>query len=176
MKESILIAGLKRGDHDSYKTLFRLYYAKFVNFVNSIIKDPQVAQDLVQEGFIRVWKNRAKLDENLSLENYIYVIVKRLVLNYIRDCKTAESIDNESTAQIRNNPSDSQDLLLIANETRFRIQNIVENMPVQRKKVFIMSRYRHLSNKEIAEELNITVKAVEKHISLALADLRKNIS
>lgn len=176
MKESILISGLKRGDHDSYETLFRLYYAKFVKFADSIIKDRQAAQDLVQEAFIKVWQNREKLDENLSIENYIYVIVKRLVLNYIRDCKEAESIDNESAGQIRNNPSDSQDLLLIANETRFRIQNIVENMPAQRKKVFIMSRYRHLSNKEIAEELNITVKAVERHITLALADLRKNIS
>ena len=82
MNERKLILGLKRGDHDSYETLFRLYYAKFVNFADAIIKDRNAAKDIVQEAFIKVWVNRAKLDENQMLQNYIYVIVKRLIMKY----------------------------------------------------------------------------------------------
>ena len=73
MDQRRLILGLKRGNHDSYETLFDLYYAKFVNFADAILKDRTVAKDIVQEAFIKIWANRARLDENQSLENYIYV-------------------------------------------------------------------------------------------------------
>lgn len=103
MNQRRLILGLKRGDHDSYETLFDLYYAKFVNFADAILKDRTVAKDIVQEAFIKLWVNRARLDENLSLENYIYVIVKRLVLNYIRDNKPTESLEAGKVQTLQSN-------------------------------------------------------------------------
>ena len=87
------------GHHDSYEALFKLYYAKFVNFADAILRNRTVAKDIVQEAFIRIWLNKSNLNENQSLENYIYVIVKRLVLNYIRDTKPSESLESDK-AQI----------------------------------------------------------------------------
>ena len=101
MNERKLILGLKRGDHDSYETLFKLYYAKFVNFADAIIKDRNAAKDIVQEAFIKVWVNRAKLDENQMLQNYIYVIVKRLIMNYLRDHKPSESLESEVARELQ---------------------------------------------------------------------------
>ena len=101
MNERKLILGLKRGDHDSYETLFRLYYAKFVNFADAIIKDRNAAKDIVQEAFIKIWANRARLDENQMLQNYIYVIVKRLILNYLRDQKPSESLESEIAQKLQ---------------------------------------------------------------------------
>lgn len=69
-----------------------------------------------------------------------------------------------------------EDLIVIANETRSRINNLVDKMPPQRRTVFMMSRNQGLSNREIAESLQISVKTVERHITLALAELRENIS
>lgn len=103
MDERKLILGLKKGDHDSYETLFDLYYAKFVNFADALLRDRTVAKDIVQEAFVRIWLNRAKLNEYQSLENYIYVIVKRLVLNYIRDLKPVENLDSENVRMVQNN-------------------------------------------------------------------------
>lgn len=177
MNERRLILGLKKGDHDSYEALFDLYYAKFVNFADSIIKDRTVAKDIVQESFIRIWINRDKLNENQSLENYIYVIVKRLVLNHLRDIKPAYNLDSERVCAIQSNTWGGQeDHIVIANETRGRIRNVVEHMPHQRRTVFVMSREQGMSNKEIAETLQISVKTVERHITMALAELRENIS
>ena len=99
MNERKLISGLKRGDHDSYEALFKLYYAKFVNFADAILKNRTIAKDIVQESFIRIWLNKSNLNEDQSLENYIYVIVKRLILNHIRDSKLSESLDSDK-AQI----------------------------------------------------------------------------
>lgn len=176
MDQRRLILGLKRGDHDSYETLFDLYYAKFVNFADAILKDRTVAKDIVQEAFIKIWANRARLDENQSLENYIYVIAKRLILNHIRDNKPVESLDSDKAQTAQSNVWGGQDLIVIANETRHRIQDIISKMPSQRRTVFIMSRSQGMSNKEIADALQISVKTVERHMTLALAELRENIS
>ena len=176
MSERKLILGLKRGDHDSYETLFKLYYAKFVNFADAIIKDRNAAKDIVQEAFIKVWANRAKLDENQILQNYLYVIVKRLILNYLRDHKPSESLESEIAQKLQCTALGGQDLLLIANETRNRMQDVVSKMPLQRRTVFIMSRNQGMTNKQIADALQISVKTVERHMTLALAELRENIS
>ena len=103
MNQRKLILGLKRGDHDSYEILFDLYYVKFVNFADAILKDRTVAKDIVQEAFIKIWVNRARLDENQSLENFIYVIVKRLILNYMRDNKHVDSLGPENVHTVQSN-------------------------------------------------------------------------
>ena len=176
MNERKLILGLKQGNHDSYESLFKLYYAKFVNFADAIIKDRSAAKDIVQEAFIKVWANRAKLDENQEIQNYIYVIVKRLILNYLRDHKPSESIESEIAQKLHCDTWGGQDLLVIANETRNRIQDIISKMPIQRRTVFVMSRNQGMTNKQIAEALQISVKTVERHMTLALAELRENFS
>ena len=176
MNERRLIQGLKKGDHNSYEALFDLYYAKFVNFADAILKDTAVAKDLVQEAFIRIWINRSKLDENQSLENYIYVIVKRLIINYIRDSKPSVNLDAEKAHAISGDAWTGADLLVIANETRRRLNDAIDRLPPQRRTVFTMSRHQGMTNKEIAESLQISVKTVERHITMALAELRENIS
>ena len=176
MNERKLILGLKRGDHDSYETLFKLYYVKFVNFADAIIKDRNAAKDIVQDAFIKIWANRARLDENQVLQNYIYVIVKRLILNYLRDHRPAESLDSEVAQKLQSTAWGGQDLIVIANETRNRMQDIIARMPAQRRTVFAMSRNQGMTNKQIAEALQISVKTVERHMTLALAELRENIS
>ena len=176
MNERRLIMGLKRGDHDSYEILFKLYYAKFVNFADAIIKDRNAAKDIVQDAFIKIWANRARLDENQVLQNYIYVIVKRLILNYLRDHRPAESLDSEVAQKLQSTAWGGQDLIVIANETRNRMQDIIARMPAQRRTVFAMSRNQGMTNKQIAEALQISVKTVERHMTLALAELRENIS
>ncbi len=176
MNERRLILGLKKGDHDSYETLFDLYYAKFVNFADALIRDRTAAKDIVQEAFIRIWLNRDKLNENQSIENYIYVIVKRLVINHIRDSKKADSLESEKAQAVQSTTWGGQDLIVVANETRSRICAAVAKMPSQRRAIFMMSRDKGMSNKEIAESLQISVKTVERHMTLALAELRENIS
>ena len=176
MNKRKLIIGLRRGDHDSYEALFKLYYVKFVNFADAIIKDRNAAKDIVQDAFIKIWANRLKLDETQSLENYIYVIVKRLVLNYIRDHRPSESLESEAVQMVQSMPWGGQELVVIANETSSKIRAAVSKMPTQRRKVFVMSRYQGMSNSQIAQTLQISVKTVERHMTLALSELRENIS
>lgn len=172
--EKSLIAGLREGNYDAYKTLYKLFYPRFLNFAASIIQDRAAAQDLVQEVFMKVWLNREKLDEDLSLSNYLYVLTKRAVLNYLRDRRFTDSIDNEAIEQ---SMSESvTESVVHARETEAILMAKVSGMPDQRRNVFIMSRFKGMSNKDIASSLGISEKTVERHITLALSDLRKNLS
>jgi RNA polymerase sigma-70 factor (ECF subfamily) len=110
------------------------------------------------------------------LQNYIYVIVKRLIMNYLRDHKPSESLESEVARELQSTTWGGQDLIVIANETRNRMQDIIARMPAQRRTVFAMSRNQGMTNKQIAEALQISVKTVERHMTLALAELRENIS
>ena len=174
MDETKLIEGLKRGDYTSYETLFSLYYVRFVNFADKLIRDRHASKDLVQEAFMKVWLNREKLDASLSMGNYLYVLVKRAVLNFLRDRRYAETLVNqhhEHLAQVAapDTPAEARDMLR-------RIRDCVEQMPPQRRRVFLMSRREALTNKEIASKLSLSEKTVERHITLALTELRKKYS
>ena len=123
-KEQTLISGLKMGHHDSYEALFKLYYAKFVNFADAILRNRTVAKDIVQEAFIRIWLNKSNLNENQSLENYIYVIVKRLVLNYIRDTKPSESLESDKAQIAQSNSWGGKTLLSLLTKSRTRFRRL----------------------------------------------------
>lgn len=176
MDEAKLIAGLKKGDARCYETLFQRFYGKFVQFVNCILQDKDAARDIVQDAFIRVYDNRERLQEGLSIENYLYVIVKRLMMNFIRDRKwhadiTNQLIDNQLITQLGGGEE-----AVFAHDTRSLVREEVARMPAQRKKCYLLSREQGLSNKEIAEQLGLSVRTVERHITLALSQIRKNFS
>lgn len=166
-----LIIGLKEGKRNSYKTLFMKYYAPFVRFVEKIIADRQSAEDIIQDVFTRIYLNRDSLDENLCLENYIFVLARNSALNYLKSHNKVLLVeyDDDMVSSVR---SDSD---TIANELADNIKDEIHSMPEKRRKVFLLSRKNNLSNKEIARNMNISEKTVERHITLALSELRKNL-
>ena len=100
MTEKNLIKGLKEGAYSSYETLFKLYYVKFVYYAKSLVGDLDAAKDLVQEAFMKVWLNRKKLREELSIHNYLFVLVRRASLNFIRDRKIMEVLDPDLAEEV----------------------------------------------------------------------------
>ena len=169
MTEKKLITGLRNGDVAAYEEAFHTYYPRFVHFADYIVKDIALAKDIVQNVFLKVWRFRGRLDPDLSLGNYLYVLTKREVLNQLRSRKITGSLSevtgtNDAGSQARR--MDSQvDMSLLREE--------VELLPEQRRKVFVMSRFQGLPNKEIAQKLSISEKTVERHITLAGRQLRE---
>lgn len=176
VSEKMLIVGLRNGNYDSYNLLFKEYYANYVAFVRHLIHDENAAEDIVQEAFTKIYINRARLDETKSLNNYIFIIIKRLTLNYIRDLKNSVALDGEDDVsamvhipELTAEHIDSQQMNRI-------ISAAMASMPPQRREVFTLSRIRNFTNKEIADSLGLSVRTVERHISLALSDIRRAIA
>lgn len=168
---------------DNEKTLrFRKFFLenfpKVKAFAWKILKSEDDAEDIAQDIFVKLWDkpelwiDRDRWDSYLfsMLRNYIYNFLahKSVELHYIED--TAEKI-RLSELDVENDMTEE----LYAKEINLLLKMAVEQMPEQRRKIFVLSRYRGLSNQEIADKLQLSVRTVERHLYLALQDLKKII-
>lgn len=162
---------LREGDPLSFEILFQKYYVRFYNFVFNLTKNSQAAEDIIQNVFMKIWINRANLRPDQSIHNYIYVLSKREMLNHIRDRKAYVQVERLVMAEQPSEEVTDQSMSL--KELDERIRRFIADMPEQRRKVFLLSRYRGLTNKEIAEMMGLSVRTVDRHINLALTSLKK---
>ncbi len=142
----------------------------------------QVSRDLVQDAFFILWERADELDIKQSPKAYLFQAVKNSCLNYSRHLTFKQSVENDIENKITElekqvyNDDSSPYFSLIEQELQEKINEVIESMPVKCRQVFKMSRKEHLKNREIAAELDISVKMVEKHISRALTILRSELA
>lgn len=168
-----LVLSLKAGDMEAYRLLFSRFYPKFLHFAATLsgggIDD---AKDIMQDVFVKIWRYRDRLDETLSLYNYIYVLTKREVLNHLRSRHVPDSLPEDDGIL----SEESVDRTVSGNEMAAIVNGIVREMPQPKRKIFLMSRFNGLPVKEIAKALNLSTRAVNYHIETALKFLRERLS
>lgn len=171
---SHLVIQIKKGNKLAFSQLFRLYYPKIFSFINQLLKDRLLAEEITQDVFLRLWINREKLNPDLSFDSYLFTIAKNIVFNFFKKKEieqryidhTLQSFDTEYVEVEED--FYCKDLLAI-------IEQAVSEMPPQQQKVFRLSREEGLLHAEIAEKLGISKRTVEKHIYTSLTFLRKII-
>ncbi len=169
-----LIRSIKESDSKSFEELFKKYYDRFFSFACALLNDRDAAEDILQNVFLKLWTGRERLDENRSISNYLLVSIRNeiydyLCLKYNRTVVHCEPPDREEHS------SDTEEKIMYM-ETSRMLDRIIREMPPQRQKIFMMSRYQQMSAKEIAEALDLSIRTVERHIHLALQDLRNILS
>jgi RNA polymerase sigma-70 factor (family 1) len=167
----ILVSRIKASDQAAFKTFFNSFQEKIFNFLLFKTKDSYVAEDLLQETFLKVWKNRLNLDETRSLKNYLYTIADNLTHNHFRHAKVVAAhkgrIESKMFATI-----DNPQFILEEKEWHLALVGAIEALPEKTRIVFLMSRMEDLTYEEIAERLSLSVKTVESHMTKALRLLR----
>jgi RNA polymerase sigma-70 factor (ECF subfamily) len=165
----LLVAG---GNHTAFKRLVDLYWNKVYGNTLALTKSPQVAEELTQDIFVKVWNQRENLAEVENFSVYIYVIGRNQVLSALR-----RKIVDTSSEVPGNMPEDIHlpDAQLEMKDTYRIILEGIELLPSTRKKVFKLSRIANLSYDEIAAELGISKNTVKEHIVNALNFLRNYI-
>ncbi|MCB0585594.1 MAG: RNA polymerase sigma-70 factor [Phaeodactylibacter sp.] len=143
------------------------------NFANQYVQDPDSARDITQKVFMNLWENRGKIDPQKPVQSYLFTSVKNRCLNYIRDRKKYRSyvldleIEDLDIAFEEEAPEFS--------ELQDKVSEALQALPEKCRQAFEMSRYRNMKYTEIAEELGVSVKTVEAHISKALKSLREQL-
>lgn len=179
--ERDLLVRLVRGDIKAYEELFRRYYPTFLAFVRGLLKDAFAAEDITQNIFLKVWLNRERLDPEKSIRSYLFVLAKHEVYNQLRtrtrNFTSLQEVDNRARSQSEPQFPSGNDIeqMVDLHQTAERIEAVIAGMPSRRQEVFRLSRFEHLSNKEIAERLNLSVRTVDKHLELAIRELRQHI-
>ena len=177
-----IIAGIKKRELKIFEELFFNYHGRLVLFANKFIGDMQVSRDLVQDAFFILWEKADQLEIKQSPKAYLYQAVKNSCLNYNRHLSIKQSAEGkilqnivELEKQVYQN-TDSPYFSLLEMELEDKIAEVIEGMPDKCREIFKLSRFEYLKNREIAEKLGISVKAVEKHISKALVILRRDLA
>ena len=171
MSDSELTAAVRSGDDRAFDALFLRWYPQVCRFLLALVKDIALSEDLAQGVFMRLWLYRDRLDPSKSLKNYLLVLSRNSALDVFRSKRTLV-MDNLDTPSEKPSSDRAEDLAEFA-ETQSRLIQAVQQMPPQRRSVFEMSRFQHLSSEEIASNLGLSVRTVEKHIQLALDNIRK---
>jgi len=157
------------------EVLFRKYYHLLCSHAVRLVYSPAIAEDLVAELFCKLWTDKIYLNINTSYRAYLFKAVRFSAYNYIRWelKKTAKTDDLDSFRDLSSSFKPEETLLF--EELAGEIGQIVDHLPAQCRKVFVLSRFENKKYKEIADELGISVKSVEAHISKALETLRKGL-
>lgn len=173
-------------DKESYSThiveqLFRKYYKILRAYAYRLSGDKDVAEDLVQDVYYELWKKRDELVMEEAIKFYLFRAIYTKTLNYLNSKNYTEQEPFEQTTEGRiqqiywQTHSSNQEDSLIYKELQQEVTQAIDALPEQCRKVFILSRKEELKNREIAEQLGISVKTVEKHITKALSLLRVSL-
>ena len=166
-----IIHRLKKDDKSAVDELFNYYYPRLYNFSKSILKIENEIDDILQEVFVKIWLNRQKIGNVETFNAYVFTITKNEVLNLIRSNLRDHTFKDELFRLSVAEEYQTQNQIEFK-EIKSGIDQIVANLPEKRQKVFILSRTEGLSNKEIAQQLNISEKTVEDHITHAIKQIK----
>ncbi len=170
--ENSVISRLAAGDHDSMNYLFDNYYNSLCNHALRFVKNASIAEDVVQEVMMTIWKKRAQINIESSLKAYLYRSVTNRSLNHLRDKRNqVEEIEDK----YMDVSADIEEKIYYS-ETEQIIMNEVDKLSPRCRQIFIMNRLNQMRYKEIAAELEISVKTVEHHIAKGLHILRDSLA
>lgn len=162
-----LMEAIRKSDYISYNKLFERYYGCLCQYVYSLLMDKSDAEDVVQELFLNIWKNRERIEIKENVSGYLYRMAKHLTLNHLR------------SKVYFNNLSETQDMLsyednrVESEEFRIALYGCINHLPDRSKEVLLLHRIKGLRQKEISEKLGISVKTIKNQIWTSLQKLKK---
>lgn len=165
-----------------FNKVYADYYMRFRYFAQTYVRNWDIAEDITTEAFIAYWENRSNVSSNCNIPAYIMTGIKNKCLNHLEHNRikisTFDKLQNHTLWELNMristleacNPEE-----LFSEEIQEIINKTLDSLPEKTFEIFMLSRYKNKSHKEIAESLGITTKGVEFHITKALAKLRTNL-
>jgi RNA polymerase sigma-70 factor (family 1) len=172
--EKELLFLIANSDENAFRVIYDLYHEKIYRQVLFLSKDKVVAEDAIQEIFVKLWMNRDKLPEIIDLTSYLNVSVRNYVFNHFRKLNYHEKyLEHFLSNAVNSNLTTTE--TVDYNELHQRVNRAVSNLPRQQRRVYELSRSEGLKLKEIAKQLNISRETVKKHIAEALRTIRRHL-
>ena len=169
-----LLNRLRNDDVKAFDSLFQIYSKRLYRFAFSLLKNREDSEGIVQEVFLRVWRKRADIDSTRSFKSFLFTISYNLIMDELRlrlkQKEYLNSLEKFFDLEEIDSGHDADYNLM-----KSQIDSLVDELPEKRKHIYLLSREKGLSHKEIAEKLNISVKTVENQINLALRFLKNRL-
>lgn len=169
-----LIERLRQGDEAAFDAIFRAWYPSLVRAAESLVRSRAVAEEVVQDVMLELWKRRENIATDSSPQAYLFQSTRNRSLNYLRH----QRVERDAEPQLsRDEGVDSTaHSLVVEEEIHVAMKRAVDRLPVRCREVFELSRTHHLRYSEIAEVLGISIKTVEAQMGKALRILREELA
>ena len=156
-------------DHDAFKELFFEFYPSLCVFAGRYIYSSDACEDIVQDVFYNIWKNRKSLNIHFSIRNFLVTSVRNSCIDYLRK----ESSHDKYLENIHDSYNNETPInIYTIKELQVMVEEALNKLPQSVQTAFKMSRSKNMTYKKIALEMNISIKTVESYISQALKMLR----
>jgi RNA polymerase sigma-70 factor (ECF subfamily) len=173
------VARIRLADEGAFKSLFDAYYAMLCDFAQSYVRAPDVAEELVQTVFLRIWEHRATWEPTTGVRAYLFAACRNQALGALKHERVVAQVARRATreeialgiAAARMGPDEE----LQASELAAVLREVVDRLPERRRIVVILRWQQQMSYAEIAGVLGISVKTVEVQMGRALAFLRQQL-
>ncbi|TDB65981.1 RNA polymerase sigma-70 factor [Arundinibacter roseus] len=166
------------GDYVAYRELFTRYYRSLCTYAMRVVVVREVAEEVVSDVFVKLWKNREQIEVHTSFEAYMYRAVRNQSLDYLKlrmhrvyERESLESIQWNLAYADHYTPAEE----VVFNEFYDRMERYINDLPRQCQLIFRMSREEGLRYREIADQLKISIKTVETQMGRALKVLRERV-
>ena len=173
---------LKKGNPDAFKDVFRLLYPRLKGYCKLFVPDESQAEDIVQECFITFWEKRETIDIQKRVESFLFVIIRNRCLNLLKNQRLDfHNIQPENLQIVKlqylyqldlaeKEEKSLEEMLILS------FQKSVNTLPAKMKEVFVKCKLEGKKQKEVAEELGISIKMVEKQIAKAKNHIRVQLT
>lgn len=172
--EKVLISKLKLGDQSAFSSIFTAYYQNLVMFATKFTHDPNDAEEIVQDTFLRLWEEHESVEINISLKSFLLKIVQNKCIDWYRHNKIIRTYNN---FMIEGAPQFTHDTdgYILYSELQEQIEVALDKLPEEISEVFRMSRNKGLKYHEIADILNVSIRTIEVRIGKALHMLHNQL-
>lgn len=172
MCQRYTVADIKEGNEKAFASVYEEYKDKLYFLLLGRTKSAYLAQEVVQKTFVKVWTHRDTLNPVINIDVQIFRIARSLMIDELRKL----AVEKKRMGVVETDESeDSVNNQFQARETRIKIEQILSTIPEQGRLVFRLSREEGMTYNEIAQQLSISPKTVEYHISRILSVLRKTL-
>jgi RNA polymerase sigma-70 factor (family 1) len=154
-------------DQTAYKELFALFYKSLQQFAISFVRSPEVAEEIVSDVFIKVWKKRAGLNRIHNLKLYLFISTKNGALNHLRSQKKVFLQPEQYFVQLQSIYFNPEKLMLTA-EMMNRVQKAINDLPPRCQLIFKLIKEDGLKYRDVAELLQLSIKTIENQMAIAL--------
>lgn len=175
IQDSIYVSALKGGSHDAFAAVYGKYADRIFSFAIKQTKNRTAAQDIVQETFMLLWKNRASIDPTKNLQSLLFTIARNAIIDTFRKQVSEVSFEKylEYCEQLAaGSPSEEQ---LYYDEFLDRLQQSKRQLSRRECEVFEMSREKHMTVKDIAGMLHLSQQTVKNYLTSSLKVFRKTL-
>jgi RNA polymerase sigma-70 factor, ECF subfamily len=180
-RQQRIIKGIRKGNLPDFKSLYDTYYRRMVVYASSYVDSKEIAEDIVQDVFLKLWEKRTDAFIVATIDSYLFRAVHNGCIQYFRHIKVSERYENQhklklkeidilyhSWTQTEKTPVDFSEIKRISDKT-------FQTLPEKTREIFSLSRQDQLTNREISQKILVDIKTVEYHIGKALKVFRENL-